>query len=369
MPPKPVTHQSERAGSSIAPAPGGTPLPVPSNGNGITLGHEEPPERRRGAQRWGVVLVARYGLLVLLGIEVLVFTLLSPTKFPTSLDFQNILSSQAILMIVSLGLTVPVLAGEFDVSVANTLGFVMVLMGWLSVLHHWAFVPALIVCVSAGAVIGTINAVLVVHVGINSFIATIGTGTVLGGLTTLLSKATVIPNLPHPLITASTSTLFGLPLPVFYGLGLATALWIVYEYLPLGRRLMFVGAGRETGRLAGIRVRRLRTGAFIASGTIAGLAGLTLAGQLGAADPSTGPSYLLPAFAGVFLGATAIKPGRANAWGTVIALYVLIVGVTGLQILGAGSWVQDVFSGLALIVGVAITRLTARGGLGATVGP
>ncbi|PBC35645.1 ribose ABC transporter permease [Rhodococcus sp. ACS1] len=306
--------------------------------------------------------LAKFGLLGMLVIELVVFSLLAPDTFPTVSNFQNILSSQAIFMIVTLGLTVPVLAGEFDVSVANTLGFTTVLIGYLTVLKEWPFITALIVCILAGTIIGAINALLVVGLGINSFIATIGTGTVLTGLATLLSDSAVIPGLPEPLVTASTSQLLGLPLPVYYGLGLTVLLWLIYEHMPAGRRMLFVGAGREAGRLAGVRVQRLRAGAFIASGTIAGLAGLVLAGQLGASDPTIGSSYLLPAFAGVFLGATTIKPGRPNAWGTVIALYALIVGITGLQLLGAGSWVQDVFNGGALIVGVAVTRLATRSG-------
>ncbi|MDX6627394.1 MAG: ribose transport system permease protein [Solirubrobacterales bacterium] len=304
--------------------------------------------------------LARYGLVLFLIVEIVAFSILAPDTFPTTSNLKNILSSQAIFMILTLGLTVPILTGEFDVSIASCLGFVMVLAGYLMVLHHWAFVPALLVCIAAGVVIGLINAFLVVGVGINSFIATIGTATVLEGLTSLLSNQSPIPGLPEPLVTASTTELFGLPLPVFYGLGLATLLWLLYEHTPTGRRLMFVGAGREAGRLAGVRVKRLAMGAFIASGTIAGLAGLVYAGQIGTSDPTIGQSFLLPAFAGAFLGATAIKPGRPNAWGTVIALYVLTVGVTGLQLVGAGSWVLNVFNGMALIFGVAITRLAGK---------
>jgi ribose transport system permease protein len=117
----------------------------------------------------------------MLVIELVVFSLLAPNTFPTVSNFQNILSSQAIFMIVTLGLTLPVLAGEFDVSVANTLGFTTVLIGYLTVLKEWPFVPALIVCILAGTLVGAVNAVLVVGLGINSFIATIGTGTVLMG--------------------------------------------------------------------------------------------------------------------------------------------------------------------------------------------
>lgn len=328
---------------------------------------DQPPDADESPRRGRVPiwrsLVTNWALLAMLVVEIIVFAIVLPSTFWTTSNFENILSSQAVFLIVTLGLTIPVLAGEFDVSVASNLGFSMVLMGYLSVLKHWPFGLALITCIVAGTVIGGVNAFLVVRLGMNSFIATIGTGTVLTGLATYLSNSAVIPGLPQALVRASTAQLFSIPLPVYYGFGLAFVLWLIYEHTPLGRRLLFVGAGRDAARLAGVRVQRLRSGALIASGTIAAVAGLVLAGELGASDPTAGPSYLLPAFAGVFLGATTIKPGRANAWGTVIALYVLTVGVTGLQLLGAGSWVQDVFNGSALILGIALTRLAARGGL------
>lgn len=352
-----VGQQDERINEASA---GGAPSAVIGRSGSAAPGQAADPGHSPGG---GVAAAAgtaaaKYGLLGILGVEIVVFSILAPKTFPTSANFENILASQAIFMILTLGLTIPVLAGEFDVSVAYTLGFSTVLIGYLTVLHHWALVPALIACIVACALIGLVNAILVVKVGINSFIATLGTGTILAGLANLLSNSAVIPGLPEPLRNAASEKVFGLPLPVYYGLGLALALWVIYEHFPLGRRMTFVGSGPDAASLAGIRVQRIRAGAFVASAIIAGLAGLVLAGQFNASDPASGPAYLLPAFAGVFLGATAIKPGRANAWGTVIALYVLTVGVTGLQLLGAGAWIQDVFNGGALVIGVAITRLS-----------
>ena len=140
---------------------------------------------------------------------------------------------------------------------------------------------------------------------------------------------------------------------------LVIALWYVYEHTPLGRALFFVGEGREAARLVGLRVDRLRFGAFVASGVISAGAGIVTAGQLGAADPSVGPSFLLPAYAAAFLGATTIKPGRFNAWGTVVALYLLVTGVTGLELLGSSSWVQEMFNGVALLIAVTFARFVA----------
>jgi ribose transport system permease protein len=340
---------------------------------GITESHAaEPPEGASDAARTSEdhphhhgrqgQYIAKYGLVGLLAAELLVFSLTIPHLFATWANFQNMLSSQSITLVLTLGLSIPVLAGEIDASVAGTMGTTMVFFGFFSVLHHWPFALALIVCLLMGALIGCFNAFLVVGLGINSFIATIGTGTALGGIQILLSNSQLIPNLPHALTRVASSSWFGLPAVVYYAIGLAVILWIVYEHMPVGRRLTFVGVGREAAHLAGVRVAYLRAGSFIASGTIAGVAGLLLAGQLGTADPAAGATYLLPAFAGVFLGSTVIKPGRPNSWGIVVAVYVLVVGVTGLQLIGVGSWLTDVFNGCALIIGVGVTRLASRRG-------
>jgi ribose transport system permease protein len=103
---------------------------------------------------------------------------------------------------------------------------------------------------------------------------------------------------------------------------------------------------------------------FVVAAVISALAGLALAGYTGASDPTTANSYLLPVFAAVFLGQTTIEPGRFNPVGTVVSVYFLSTGVTGLQLMGLGNWVGQVFYGLALIAAVAVTRLSGRTVLG-----
>ena len=135
--------------------------------------------------------------------------------------------------------------------------------------------------------------------------------------------------------------------------------WYVYARTPLGRYLYFVGSGRDVARLSGIKVDTLRAGALVAAGVISAFAGVVLAGVLGSSSPSVSGHYLLPAFAAVFLGATAITPGRFNPWGTFVGVYFLITGITGLELLGLIGWIEQVFYGAALIIAVALSRLAA----------
>ena len=137
-------------------------------------------------------------------------------------------------------------------------------------------------------------------------------------------------------------------------------IWLVFEFTPLGRRILFVGRSREVARLSGIDVSRVRVGCLIASSVLASLGGIVYAGLLGAADPFSGLNFLLPAFAAAYLGATAIMPGRFNPWGAVIAVYFLATGITGLTMLGIPLWVTSAFNGLALILAVTVSQF-ARG--------
>jgi ribose transport system permease protein len=151
-----------------------------------------------------------------------------------------------------------------------------------------------------------------------------------------------------------------IPLEFYYSLAVCAAIWYVFEFTPAGRRLLIVGRGRRVARLSGIRDGRVRWAALVLSGLISAGAGVLYVGTSGAADPVSGLQLLLPAFAAAFLGATAILPGRFNPWGSLVAVYFLVTGISGLQLLGVQSYVQDLFYGGALIVAVALSHIARR---------
>lgn len=215
-----------------------------------------------------------------------------------------------------------------------------------------------VVLVFLAMIVGLLNGLFVVRFGVNAFITTLGAGTILTGLTLAVSGGQILNGVPGSVTGFTTYQILGLPSPVY--VAFVILLWYVYEHTPLGRYLFFVGEAREVARLAGLAVDRLRFGAFVAAGVVASLCGILAAGQLGSADPSVGPNYLLAAYAAAFLGATTIRPGRFNAWGTVVALYLLVTGVTGLELLGSASWVEQVFNGGALVIAVTFARLVAQ---------
>src|SRR5262249_13595324 len=117
------------------------------------------------------------------------------------------------------------------------------------------------------------------------------------------------------------------------------------------------GRSREVARLAGIRVNRLRFGSYLAGGLLAAMAGIMVVGFGGGIEADTTGTLLLPAFAAAFLGAAVIEPGRFNVWGTVIAIYFLITGITGLELMGYSGWIEDAFYGGSLVVAVTVSRV------------
>jgi ribose transport system permease protein len=300
----------------------------------------------------------RWGLLVAWLIVILVFGALKPDTFLTGSNFSTIFGSQAVLVILSLALLVPLTTGEYDLSIAGTLGIALILTQSLTGDRGWALGPAIVVALLAGLVIGAVNAFFIIKIGVQSLIMTLGMGTLLTGVGYALTASTVV-GPSQFLQSAVTNNLLGIPLAFYYGLALTVFAWYVYARTPLGRYLYFVGSGRDVARLSGVKVDTLRAGALLASGFISAFAGVVLGGVLGSSSPSVSSDFLLPAFAAVFLGATAVTPGRFNPWGTFIGVYFLITGITGLELLGLVGWIEQVFYGAALIIAVALSRIAA----------
>lgn len=292
---------------------------------------------------------------------IVLFSILETDTFFTWANAASILASQAVLVVVTLGLIVPLVAGDLDLSIGSVVGMSALIIAILNVQYGWNIWAAIVVALVAGMVVGLANGLLAVLLGIDSLIVTLGMSTLLAGVALWVSDANTIIGVDQTLIDVVISyRLFGIPLEFYYAIGFALVLWYVFAFTPLGQRLLVVGRNREVARLSGMRVSTLRIGALVTSALVAALGGVLIAGTSGSAGPTTGLDLLLPAFAAAFLGSTTIKPGRFNPWGTVIAVYFLVTGITGLQLLGLQSFVQNIFYGGALILAVSFSQIIRR---------
>jgi len=308
-------------------------------------------------------IAQRYGLALVWGLVCLFFTVLPSTSstFPTAGNFSTIFGSQAIIVVLTLGLLIPLTTGDYDLSVAYNLSLSAMVLAVLNANHHWPIGWAILAALGASVAVGIVNGAFVIIFGIDPFIVTLGTGTFVYGIVLWISASNTISGVSTKLVNPVIVDRFlGVPLEFYYGLALCVIIWYVFEFTPIGRKLLIVGRGRNVARLSGLRVSRIRWGALIASGLVSGIAGVLYAGTTGAADPSSGSQLLLPAFAAAFLGATTIMPGRFNPWGSVIAVYFLVTGITGLQLIGVESFVQQLFYGGALVLAVALSQIARR---------
>ena len=304
--------------------------------------------------------VERFGLVIVWIAVILLFGAMRPDTFLTWSNFSTIFGSQAVLVIVTLGLVVPLTAGDFDLSIAQVLTFVSMVTAILSAklaVPLWVIIPTVL---ALGALVGAINGALTLFFRVHSLIVTLGVGTFLHGITLWISDSQTIGGVARALMQWSIIERFlGIPIAFYYAIGLAAAMWYVLSYTAFGQQLLFTGRGREVGRLSGIAVGRVRLLSFVASGVMGAIAGLIYTGTTGSANPSSGTTLLLPAFAAAFLGATCITPGRFNPWGSVVAVYFLVTGINGLSVLGFRTFVQDLFYGGALVVAVMVSQLVS----------
>jgi ribose transport system permease protein len=343
-----ITEISASAGPSEVPQPA-----VPA---GPTL-----------AQRLsGALAFDRVGAVYVWLAIILVFTVWVPETFPNLDTAKQILNSNAITGLAALSITIPLAARVFDLSFA----YVMTLTG-VAVAHFIAkdgipLVPALGLGLAIGAAIGTINAVVVVTMRIDSFIGTLATGSLIQALITMVTNDTPISDakLGGGFAKIGQTTVGGLTLGVYYFVIVAVVIWYLLEHTATGRRLYATGFNPDASRLGGVRVDRLRFLSLVASGTLAGFSGIVLASTLASGSPTGGTPYLLPGFAAAFLGATQLKRGRFNAGGTIIAVLLLGTGTTGLGLANAPQWSGSMFVGVVLIAALAVTGLQRRAGTG-----
>jgi ribose transport system permease protein len=306
-------------------------------------------------------LLPVYGLVILTALLILLFSILLPQTFPTMLNLRSIISDKTIIAILSLAAMIPMAAGRIDLTIGYGIVLWHVLAISLQTMFGLPWPVAVLVVILLGAFTGFLNGLLVEIAKIDSFIATLGTGTVLYAIALWHTGGRqVVGMLPQGFYALNGTMVFGLPITGIYVLVLAFVMWIVLEYLPIGRYVYAIGANPKAAALNGIPVRRFVIGAFITSGTLAAIAGVLLASKLRIGQASVGLEYLLPALVGAFLGSTTIKPGRVNVWGTMIGVIILAVGIAGIQQFGGSFYVEPLFNGVTLLVAIGIAGYAQR---------
>ena len=306
-------------------------------------------------------LAPSYGLVILMFALILLFSILLPNTFPTMLNVRAILSDKAIIALLSLAAMIPMVAGRIDLTVGYGIVLWHILAISLQTLYGFPWPLAVAIVLILGVVTGALNGLLVEVARIDSFIATLGTGTILYAVALWHTGGRqMVGALPDAFYAINGTFILGLPITAFYVLAITVALWVVLEYTPVGRYLYAIGANQRAAELNGIPTRKFVIGAFVTSGLMTALAGVLLASKLRIGQASVGLEFLLPALVGAFLGSTTIKPGRVNVWGTIVGVMILAVGISGIQQIGGSFWVEPLFNGATLLIAIGIAGYAQR---------
>lgn len=302
------------------------------------------------------------GAVYVWAVIIVIFSIWVPDTFPTIETVKQVLNGNAVTALIALSLVIPLSARVFDLSVAFT-----ATLGGVSAAYfvaHGMEVPiAVLLALLISLAVGVVNGTVVVLLGVDSFIGTLATGSIIQAVISLITGDLAItdPRLAQGFSDIAQKSIGSITLPVFYVLILAIVLAFVLDHTATGRRIYATGFNGDGAKLAGVRINRLRFASLLVSAVISGAAGIVLMSTISAGDPNAGSPYLLPAYAAAFLGATQLRGGKFNPWGTIIAILLLGTGTVGLGLASAPTWSAELFQGVVLIAALAVTGYQRRG--------
>jgi ribose transport system permease protein len=320
-----------------------------------------PPLQRAALLR----LLGTYGTIAVLVAMLMIFSVLQPGTFATVGNFRNIFNDMAIGTIVAAGLTVPLVAGDFDLSIGYVASFCGLLVVGLLSASQLSIPLAILIVVGLGTIIGIVNGIIVSKVGVNAFIATLGTGTVVVGLNYAYSGG-----IPLQLTRSQGFTgiaigrFWGIPHLVLVMAAILILLWVILNRTVQGQHIKAIGVSAESARRAGVAIDRSRIVAFAIAGTCAAIGGVLMASNLGSGQVTAGDGFMLTSFSAAFLGSAALKEGQFHILGTLIGVLTVAVGNNGLAMIGAPIFTQYLFAGCLLVIAVALGSIGRRYGRG-----
>jgi len=319
------------------------------------------PARSVRARGVAFTVVSKYGTLIAMAIMVVLFGILVPNgAFLSGSNLLNIVNQSALTAIISCGLTIVLVVGEFDLSIGYAASLAGVLVTGL-IVNQGVGVPfAILITLAVGALIGSANGLLVTKAGVNAVVATLGVGTVLVGLSYGYTSGTPVVQVPESFTGLTLNRFLGLQNPIWFMVVILGVLWLLLNRTPLGQRIQAVGANASAARLAGLRTDRAKIAAFVVAGLCSAATGILLASLVGSGTVGAADSYLLNAFAAVFLGSATIRDGEFHIVGTLIGVLVVNVGFNGLSLLGTPTFWQYIFQGGILVLAVALSSTFRR---------
>ncbi|MGD0554126.1 MAG: ABC transporter permease [Streptosporangiaceae bacterium] len=324
-------------------------------------GGSPPGEQQRGWQLPWAPVAEKWALPILFVVMMAIFAG-TANGFWNGENIRVVIGTQAPLAILAVAAMMPLVVGQFDLSVAAIAGTAGITLVTTIARFHVPLGVGILIALVVSGLIGLFNGMLVSFMNLNAFIVTLGVSTVLQGVVQGYTGGSVLAGVNiNALETSLSGNTGGIPKGVFWFAPVALVAWYLLEQTPYGRHLRSIGSNAGAARLLGIPTRGLTLSTFVMSGVLGGLAGVALVAQSGSADPSvTLGTDLLPALAAGFLGASAFLPGLFNVAGTVLAIFFVAFLVDGLQYLGAQPWTSPVIDGAVLVCAITVSSLLRR---------
>jgi ribose transport system permease protein len=326
----------------------------------VATGQAPPPTRRtRRRMPASVGLFFQcYGVLLALLLIILFFSLEKPDAFPTMTNLRAVLAGSAGLAVLAAVLTVPMIMGDFDLSVGYHTQVLGAIVVTLMAFDGYATGSAIIITLGIAAGIGLLLGALIAWSKVSAFVITLGAGILFQGIELRLSGGkTIFEGLSPSFVSLASHKFLGFTLPVWIALATSIALWYVTRHTVLGRYMAAVGGNQEAARLSGINVERMRTAGFLIVGIGAAIAAVIITSQAASAYPNSAAGLLIPAYAGVFLGAAVLRPGEFHIWGTLIGVVFMSVIQNGLTIMNYSASTTNIIQGGVFIGAVLMSRI------------
>lgn len=302
-------------------------------------------------------VLSSYGTIIAGILIIIIFSVLSPSSFATVDNFINITRQISLLVVIAVGATLVMSVNEFDLSI----GAIASLGGVVSAKLATEGVPivlCILIPVLVGFLVGLINGSIITHFNVLSFVTTLAMGTVIGGFTFWFTGgSTIFENIPDGFKWIGQTGIAGIPMLSIIMLVLVLVFWFLMTQMSVGRRFYAIGGNEKASKVSGIPIKKYKTFAFALCGMLAALTGALLASRLGSAHPTGGDGYFLNAYAAVFLGMTVVRSGIPNIFGTLFGAAVLGILANGLTILEIPTFLQNVITGMIIIIALIIQKL------------
>lgn len=289
--------------------------------------------------------------------------LVSPA-FWTQRNFINVLQQASVLAVLTLAMLLVVLVRKFDLSIESTVAFAPMLAAHIILPTPAGFGGALpgwmgfLIALGIGAMIGVVNALLVVKLKINAFIATLGMLILLRGATLGISNGETVVSPPIGMVWPGAAMIGSVPVSVILGATLYLGAWLFLRYHQVGRNLYAIGGNPVASRAAGIRVERTVFGVFIVAGLLAAFAGLMLSGRIDSIVASQGTGIVFDVFAALAIGGVSLNGGRGTVGGALSGVLFLALLANILILAGLSSFWVDMARGAIIVIALVLSRIT-----------